>query len=188
MIVNALCRSPYTVKKLQKGLCVFKIGDLIIYGNAGVCRVMEIGSPPAGCSAAGDQDYYTLAPYYADKSLIFTPCNNSKVVMRPIISRGEVEELIRSIPYIECLGITDEKKREECYKNSIRSCDPASFISIIKTIYLRKQQRISEGKKVTASDEKYFQMAEDKLYGELAIVLEIEKAKVRDCIMECVEA
>jgi len=148
---------------------------------------MEIGKPPLS-GVPADQEYYTLSPYYAEKSVIFTPCDNEKVVMRPIVSRDEADDLIRQIPSIACLGITDEKKREDCYKDIIRSCDPEKFVSIIKTIYQRKQQRIAEGKKVTASDEKYFQMAEDKLYGELAIVLDIDKNKVRDYIIRCVEA
>ena len=165
---------------------MFKVGDLVVYGNAGVCRVVEIGQPPLSGIPDG-QDYYTLAPYYAEKSVIFTPCDNPKVVMRPIVSREEAEELIRLVPEIGCLGIPDEKKREDCYRDTIKTCDPKLFISIIKTIYNRKKQRLSEGKKSTASDEKYFQMAEEKLYGELAIVLETERSNVRDCIFRCVE-
>ena len=166
---------------------MFKIGDLVVYGNAGVCRVTEIGRPPLSGIPDG-QDYYTLTPYYAEKSVIFTPCDNTKVVMRPIVSKEEADELIRNIPEIGCLGITDEKKREDCYRDVIKTCDPRLFVSIIKTIYNRKQQRLSEGKKVTASDEKYFQMAEDKLYGELAIALNIEKGTVKDYIFGCVES
>ena len=151
-----------------------------------MCRVVEIGGPPMKGLPEG-KDYYTLSPYYAEKSVIFTPCDNDKVVMRPIVSKKEADELIQMIPDIGYLGIPDEKKREECYKETIRTCDPHKFVSIIKTIYARKQQRISEGKKVTASDEKYFQMAEDKLYGELAIALEIEKNQVREYVIGCVE-
>ena len=165
---------------------MFNIGDLVVYGNVGVCRVVEIGKPHLS-GVADDQDYYTLAPYYSEKSLIFTPCNNQKVVMRPIVSGDEARELIKSIPSIASLGIPDEKKREECYKESLRSCDPIQFVSIIKTIHERKMQRIAEGKKTTASDEKYIQMAEDKLYGELAIALEMDKTEVREYIYGCVE-
>ena len=91
---------------------------------------------------------------------------------------------ITKLFFLYQLGISDEKKREECYKDIIKTCDPKLFVSIIKTIYTRRQQRISEGKKSTASDEKYFQMAEEKLYGELAIVLDIEKASVKDYIFK----
>lgn len=167
----------------ERGVFVFQVGDLIVYGNTGVCRVEKIGRPDLAGVPEG-VDYYTLSPYYSQNSKIFTPCDNEKVVMRPVISKKEARKLVREIPSIQLLIITDEKKREECYKETMRTCDCREFVSIIKTIYTRKQERLAEGKKVTASDEKYFSMAEDKLYGELAIALEMEKNKVKEYIKE----
>ena len=160
---------------------MFNIGDLVVYGNTGVCRVVEIGPPPLK-GLPDDKDYYTLAPYYSEKSVIFTPCDNDKVVLRSIISIKEAKKLIKMVESIALLEITDEKKREESYKEVMRSCDPVRLVSIIKTIHERKMKRLSEGKKVTASDEKYFQMAEEKLYGELAIVLDVEKNEVKNIL------
>lgn len=166
---------------------VFQVGQLIVYGNTGVCRVEKIG-PPDLVGAAEGVDYYTLSPYYSKNSRIFTPCDNDKVVMRPVISKREAKKLVDDIPEIELLSIVDEKTREERYKETMRSCDCREFVSIIKTIHERKIQRLAEGKKVTASDEKYFNMAEDKLYGELAIALEMDKIKVKEYIKEKVES
>ena len=56
------------------------------------------------------------------------------------------------------------------------SCE--EWIKIIKTIYLRKQKRLEAGRKVTAVDAKYFRMAEDNLYGELAISLDMPRSEV----------
>lgn len=165
---------------------MFQVGDLIVYGNTGVCKVEKIGTPDLAGVPEGI-DYYTLSPYYSQNSRIFTPCDNDKVVMRPIISKKEAKKLVSDIPSIKLLLVPDEKKREECYKATMRSCDCREFVSIIKTIYVRKQERLAEGKKVTASDEKYFNLAEDKLYGELAIALEMEKSKVKGYIKEKVE-
>lgn len=166
---------------------VFQVGQLIVYGNTGVCRVEKIG-PPDLVGAAEGVDYYTLSPYYSKNSRIFTPCDNDKVVMRPVISKREAKKLVDDIPEIKLLSIVDEKTREERYKETMRSCDCREFVSIIKTIHERKIQRLAEGKKVTASDEKYFNMAEDKLYGELAIALEMDKIKVKEYIKEKVES
>lgn len=160
---------------------MFQVGDLIVYGNTGVCRVEKIGAPELSGVPKGI-DYYTLSPYYSQKSRIFTPCDNDKVVMRPVISKREARKIVKEIPSIGLLIITDEKKREEKYKETMRSCDCREFVSIIKTIYARKQERIAEGKKVTASDEKYFQLAEEKLYGELAVALDMERQKVKEYV------
>ena len=166
---------------------MFQVGDLIVYGNAGVCRVEKIGRPNVAGAPEGI-DYYTLSPYYSQNGTIYTPCDNDKVVMRPVISKKEARKLVKEIPSIQLLIIPDEKKREERYKETMRTCDCREFVSILKTIYVRKQERLAEGKKVTASDEKYFSMAEDKLYGELAIALEMEKTKVKEYIKGKVES
>ncbi|MBR3644524.1 MAG: CarD family transcriptional regulator [Parasporobacterium sp.] len=162
---------------------MFNIGDLIVYGNTGVCTVEKIGKPELA-GVTDDKVYYTLQPYYSKNSRIFTPCDNDKVVMRPVISKKEAETLVKEIPKIKLLVITDEKKREECYKETMRTCDCREFVSILKTIYNRKITRLAEGKKVTASDERYFSMAEDKLFGELAIALGVEKSAMRTKMKE----
>lgn len=41
------------------------------------------------------------------------------------------------------------------------------LVKIIKNMYLRRQERISSGKKATVLDDRYFKLAEDKLYSEL---------------------
>ena len=64
------------------------------------------------------------------------------------------------------------------------TCDPGTVVSLMKTIRLRMDERIAEGKKVTAFDSKYYHIAEDSLYGELAISLDIEKDEVKDYIVD----
>lgn len=56
------------------------------------------------------------------------------------------------------------------------------WIRILKTIYLCKQKRLEAGRKVTAVDAKYFRIAEDNLYGELAVALNIPKTEVETYI------
>lgn len=161
---------------------MFKIGELIIYGTTGVCKVQGIGS----LKAAGipkDRMYYTLEPCGRPGSKIFTPVDNEKVIIRPVLGREEAMQMIEEIPEIEILWVKDEKHREFNYKEAVRTCDCRDLVKIIKTIYLRKQTRLAEGKKVTAVDEKYFHLAQDNLYGELAISLDMGKEEVKDFVV-----
>ena len=50
--------------------------------------------------------------------------------------------------------------REQNYKVAIKANDPEALVAIIKMIYERKQKRLAQGKKSTATDARYFQMAE----------------------------
>ena len=155
------------------------MGELIVYGNTGVCRVVEIG--PLSISP-DDKDYYTLEPFYSPKSRVFTPCDNEKIVMRPILSKEEATAALDDFSEISLIEVTEEKKREETYKASMHTCDIRDLISILKTINERKLARLAQGKKVTASDEKYYTLAGEKLCDELAIVLGVEREKIRTFI------
>ena len=50
--------------------------------------------------------------------------------------------------------------REQSCKDAIKANDPEALVAIIKMIYQRKQTRLAQGKKCTATDAKYFQTAE----------------------------
>ena len=99
-----------------------------------------------------------------------------------------IQGLCSHIKDIDGITIKEEKRRELEYKEAVLSCDPEVLVGIIKTIYGRMHNRLAEGKKVTSSDSKYFHIAEDSLYGELAISLGIEKDEVKTYIHDKIEA
>lgn len=163
---------------------MFKVGDNIIHGSNGACKVTNVGALSTGEKG---KTYYTLVPYYVKGSSVYTPIDNEKIVMRPVMTKEEIMDLIHDIKNIETLGVKDEKKREETYKKAIRSCDARDLVKIIKTIYQRRDARIKEGKKMTYSDEKYYKIAEDNLYGEMAVVLSMTKEEAKAFVEKEVE-
>ena len=82
----------------------------------------------------------------------------------------------------ETIWIGNEKERESQYKEAVRSGDCRELVRIIKTIYLHKKERVDEGKKVAAVDERYFHQAEELLYEELAYALNMEVDQIGDYI------
>ena len=157
---------------------MFEVGDYIIYGNNGVCKITNVG-PMDMPGVPKSKLYYTMTPCYIRDSSIFTPVDNDRVVMRKVMSRQEAEKFLETAEDIDKLDIKEEKHREQEYKAAILTCDPTVLVGIIKTIQDRMQDRIAEGKKVTASDTKYIHVAEDSLYGELAISFDMEKDDVK---------
>ena len=162
---------------------MYKIGDIVIYGNNGACTVMAVGKLETP-GVSREKEYYTLRPYFLQGSIIYTPVDNDKVPMRRILTKEQVMQVIDGIPDLDILWINDEKKREFEYKESIHKCDCRELVRIIKTIYMRKLKRMEEGKKVTATDERYFKIAEEKLYGELSIPLEMTKEETKKFVVE----
>ena len=161
---------------------MFNVGDFIIYGSNGVCKVTNVG-PMKMSGIPKDKMYYTMVPCYIRDSEIFTPVDNERVVMRKVMSRKEAEDFIKGICDIQELEIFEEKKRELEYKQAVLTCNPTILVELLKTIQSRMDERIAEGKKVTSSDSKYFHIAEDSLYGELAISLDMDKDEVKDYVL-----
>ncbi len=160
---------------------MFEKGEFIVYGNAGVCEVRDITTLDMK-GAAKNKLYYILSPRHHRDSKIFTPVEGNKTVMRAVLTKEEADILIDNIRDIEELWVSNDKLREEKYKETMRSCECRDWIRIIKTLYLRKQERIAQGKKTTAMDEKYLRMAEDNLYSELSVALGVPKEQMEEHI------
>lgn len=88
---------------------------------------------------------------------------------------------------MDMLWVENEKKREDVFKQALRSCDIREWVRIIKTLYARKQERLARGKKVTASDERFLHAAEENLYGELAVSLGKKKEEIEEYIINRIE-
>ena len=166
---------------------MFEIGTCIICGQHGVCKVEAIG-PLKLFESSKERDYYTLNPVYSKNGVIYVPADSDKIVMREIISREEAEKLIEEMEEMEGISIENEKRRDEVLKKALRTCDYREWGRIIKTLYERRQRRIAQGKKVTASDERHLKAAEDSLYGELAVALGIQKREVEKFILARISA
>lgn len=160
----------------------FSIGDLIIYGETGVCRVEEIVERPfldeiTSC--------YKLQPLY-QSCVIFTPVDKSSVFMRPIITRKEAEDLVDSIKDIQPreLPVAAPRVVSEHYDKIIKTHDCGELISLTVSIFHKRQWLIEQKKKLSAIDERYMKKAEELLFGELAAALEIDKSAVLGYIKE----
>ena len=164
---------------------MFEKDQLIMCGGHGVCRVVDVtGNPIDRLDKL--RKYYVLQPVFEKGSTVYTPVDNDKVVMRRIMNKEEAEELVDKITQINTVWIREEKNREQMYKEAIRTYDCQSLVQIIKTLYLRKQNRLKEGKKVLSSDEQYLRKAEELLYSEMSLALSIPKEKVGTYIKEAV--
>ena len=157
---------------------MFKIGDYVAHYKEGVCEVMSIGKLNISCSDK-EKEYYTLKPLYDAGGTLYTPVDNEKRQIREVISGEEAQALIDDMLNIEMIGVADEKRRELSYKEALLRNQCRDWISLIKTSYIRKMNRLASGKKVINVDDKYLNIAEKFLYGEFAVALGLPKDEVK---------
>ncbi|MCR5625513.1 MAG: CarD family transcriptional regulator [Lachnospiraceae bacterium] len=159
----------------------YEVGDYVVYGSQGVCRVEEITRLTMPDSNEKNH-YYCLVPVDSKNSRIYAIVGQKKVTMRRIITEKEAMELIDNIEDIPVIEIKSEKLREEQYKTALRTCDCKEWVSVIKTLYVRNIERQKNGKKATTTDERYMKEAKRSLYTELSIVLNRDKEDIEDFI------
>ena len=154
---------------------MYQIGELVQYGNSGVCKVEEIVQGVPGLQT--DTQCYLLIPVSGKDGKIYSPVGSGKVKMRRILSSEEVKELMGKAPEIETLTIVNEKQCEIVYKEELYSVDCYRWIGLLKTLYSRRSARIAAGKRITATDERYLKSVEERLREELSIVIGQEAAQ-----------
>ena len=148
---------------------MFEKGEYVVYGSKGVCRIQEISHVDI---PGVDQKrlYYIMHPVQNSGQTLYLPTDSTKAVIRRVMTKEEANRLIHDIPSIKKLEVPNEKQRD--------------WISILKTLNQRKEERLAAGKKITALDERYLRVTEQELYGELSVVLGIEKENMHDYIQE----
>lgn len=166
---------------------MFDTGDMIVYGGEGVCVVEDIGSPNVS-GANKDRLYYTLSPLYRT-GRVFAPVD-TPVFMRPVISREEAIELIRSMPSVtgELYENSNLRFLTEHYQRALQSYECAGLVKLMKDVYLKRKHVTAQGKKLGQIDERYMKRAEDMLYGELAVALNIDRSEVGAYIQNALAA
>lgn len=165
---------------------MFEKGEYISYGRSGVCKVEDITH--LNISGIDKKKlYYVLAPLNTKGSRIYFPVDKENANARKLITEKEAWELLEEIQGIPQIWINNEKLREDSYKQALNSGDYRQWVAIIKTLYLRKQERLLQGKKVAAMDERYLKLTEEALYSELAFVLGREKSEMEPFIAAYIE-
>lgn len=164
---------------------MFKKGEYVVVGNKGVCVVDNVTTLDIS-GVDREREYYILKPVYVSGSTVYVPTDSADS-MRRVLTRDEVTHLIQEIPQIPLINTVNDKLLEQEYKGCMKSNSCEEWVRIIKTIYLRKQKRQELGRRVTAVDAKYSRIAEDNLYGELAVVLNIPRAEVESYITSEIE-
>ena len=158
----------------------FSIGDLIVYGETGVCRVEDIVEK----EFMGEiRPCYKLQPLY-QSCMIFTPADNEAVFMRPIITAEEATALIdgyKSVVPEDCPPASPRALSER-YDKIIKLHDCAALIKLSVSLRVKRASLTASKKKLSAVDERYLKRAEDLLHGELAAALDMEKHLMREYI------
>ncbi|MDR1464570.1 MAG: CarD family transcriptional regulator [Oscillospiraceae bacterium] len=165
---------------------MIQVGDTVLYGADGVCRVSGIEEKRLDGQA---RQYFVLIPLQEKNTIHYVPIDNEKAVaqLRPVLSAEEIHCLIRSMPDEEGAWVADDTTRRERDRQALASGDRTALVRMIKSLYRRRQEQKAVGRKLHIADERLLQEAEKRLYEEFAHVLRLSPEEVVPFIMEQME-
>lgn len=162
---------------------MFQCGDLIVYGNNGVCEVTAVAPLANGTD---DRLYYALKNKLSN-GVAYVPVDSS-VYMRPVMSKADAKKLIKEIPNIKTnafanVGIRDAGR---VYREVLQSYDSFKVIGLIKHIIENGEIKRKLGKKLTSTEERFLEQARRIVESELAVALQIDIDEVEEVILKSI--
>lgn len=154
---------------------MFNIGDFVVY-KKDVCKITDYKE-----KHIKDVDYYELVPILDNSLKIVVPVTSG--YLRNVLLKEDAETIIDMIPGIEVINVNDKLIENE-YKRLLHDEGYEGLIKIIKTTYLRNEDRINNKRKISEKDDNYFNLAEKYLYSEFSVSLGIPYEEVKKYVIE----
>ena len=157
---------------------MLNVGDYVIYQEQ-VCQIKE-----QKMNEFTNLESFILVPVTDASLKLNVPVNNPNI--KNLMTKEEIKNLISLMPSIPLIDIEDKLLENE-YKRLYHSGSKEDLIKIIKTTYKRNQERLNHNKKISEKDNKYFTLAENLLYSEIATVFGISLEEAKEYILANVQ-
>lgn len=157
----------------------YRIGEYVVYGTSGVCCVEDIGLRRLSPDIP-EEEYYILKPINNSGSTVFVPKANELLLsrMRHVLTKDEIDGIIRSVRGCEMEWIEDRKLRVAEFRGIISKGDRRELILLIRCILSRIRFLNENKKKIASSDGDILQLAEKAVGEELSFALGIKMSEI----------
>lgn len=161
---------------------MYRIGDRVVYGIHGVCRILELEERKVDRKRI---KYFALEPVDQPGARFYVPSENPAALakLRHILDKDALEALLRSEKLREDCWIADENRRKQCYRELISSGDREALLQMIHALHRHKKEQSAAGRKFHLCDENFLRDAEKLLNSEFSLVLGIEPSQVGSYIL-----
>ena len=159
-----------------------EIGKYVMYRASEICRID--GFEKKSFDGVTEREYCILVPQNAERSKYYVPMDCVDAKIRCLLTKAEIDSLIDGMAGEQPDWGSSAEHRKERFNEILSSSDYRLIISMMHSLYLEKQDRLSQGKKVLAVDEKAMRSAEGLINREFSFVLGIEESNVPEYIAE----
>lgn len=166
---------------------MFQIGDCVVYGIHGVCRITELEERSIDRKQV---QYFVLEPLDQGSSRFLVPAHNQAALakLRPVLSAEELEILLHSKEVRADAWIPDENQRKQTYRELINSGDRAALLRMVGSLHRQRDLQRAAGRKFHLCDENFLRDAEKLLSAEFSLVLGLAPGQVVEYVRNALES
>ncbi len=149
----------------------YHIGQYIMYGNTGVCRIEAIGKLKflPGC----EKEYYTLRPpFTTTNERIYIPVKAEEELKMAMTQDEAVEQLVcLKKMQIKPSRSTKVSLLEAHYRELLSANDVEKHLQLFKEICEKEEQTMEKGRKLGETERRFKRKVEHLLSEEFAVAL-----------------
>ena len=164
----------------------YRVGDFLVHEGSGVCKIEDIDDMEL-MGKGSRKTYYCMSPVFKAGAKVFTPIDGSTVRLRPVADVARFTKILDTIDEIECIVEPNDRMLQDKFKEVMSEFTPEAMARVVKTVLVRKWQRIASGKKVMALDEKILNVAGRKLFEEMAFAMDKDVPFVQNLFEEALK-
>ena len=159
---------------------MFEIGSFVVYRAEGVCRISDIRVESFG-ALGGEESYYILTPKNDEKSTVYVPVANDRLVamMRPLLSADEIRSTVSELRELRVDWVEESRARNTRFREILSVGDRRELIVLANTIVERADLASrGEVKKLTGSDENTLRRIVRMLFEEFSMTCDLTEDQI----------
>lgn len=145
---------------------MYQPGDHVLLKQGGIWQITALNADST----------YSLKAYSDGRSLEGLTAESGEII-RPVCSKETLEEALSRLPYLQAIRVANDKVRKEFYDNAMAQYDELEWITVIKTIYLRQEE-----KRLLPYEAPLLTTAKSYFHEEVSLLMEVPLAEVEDYI------
>jgi len=129
--------------------------------------------------------YFIVTPLHEGGEMIYVPVERADAVLRPIIDKKDIKELIAFMRNVKPEYFSNTKQRRDVFKRRLGSGDIHDLAYLTMLLYFfQHPEEVDTPVKFGPADVDMLKYAARTLYDELAVSLKMDRDKVEEYIIK----
>lgn len=164
---------------------MFQIGDCIVYGTNGICKITARGASPF--DSKDTREFYVLKTLCENDRTIYSPSETCSQVARFPYTAETLSALFASVSDLAPVDVPLEKRRKDYYRAAMANPSPESCLSMLKTVKARRAACAVQRKRLPAMDSEYEVLAKKLLLQEIRYAFSATREEAEEKLQTIME-